>query len=156
VSERDQQTQEDRPDRGAPRTGRRIATAIFWVFAVYIVAVGFWSITPQVFRPEVTDVPAARSCAEGIESLRAELVARASERLAWVGATDASSVRRWLDDWDRRHAALAARCRGPGAAPHAALARMRHRTESSLHRFDRELEPLDREIDRGLRSLTDH
>ena len=134
----------------APRVGRRIATLIFWCAAIYVCGAGVVSITSQVFWPEETAWET--SCADGIGELESELLARASENVAGGGLTaNDADLRRWLRDWDLRHATLSERCDGPGKDAHVAIGKLRHRVEAMLRRFDREHAPLVREIERGVR-----
>ena len=144
----------DRRGRGKPgsgaRLGRRIALAVFWVAAVYMGIVGFYSITTQVFWPERANAWDAR-CEPGLRELEAELRARSAEHLAGQGSqADVRAMRRWLTDWDARHTTLEDRCEGPGADAHAALATLRHRLDALLVRYDRDNASLMRRIDQGL------
>lgn len=149
----------DRRGRGKPmsgaRIGRRIALGIFWLGALYMGTVGFYSITSQVFWPERADAWDV-GCAEGLEQLEAELRARISEHMASAGSeADVVALRRWLRDWDARHTALGDRCEEDGEDAHAALATLRHRLDVLMVRYDRDHASLVRRIDRGLSSLSE-
>lgn len=142
--------------RSAPRMGRRLATLVFWIAALYVGTVGFYSITRQVFWPEKSSDWEA-GCAEGIRTLESELLSRASQVVAGGGAADSQAARRrWLEDWDARHQALDDRCEGAGAEAHADLARLRYRVATLIERFERDEAPLVREIDRNLSRATTH
>lgn len=138
----------------AARIGRRVGALVFWVGAVYLAIVGFYSIIPQVFFPKSSyEQPAGATCEDGVTALRGELLARAGQRVSGGGvAEDETSLRRWLDDWDDRYAAVGDGCEGSAGEAWAALGRLRHRTEITLRRFDEEQAPLVREIDRRLRA----
>ncbi len=141
-------------DRGkAARVGRAIATGLFWISALYLAAVGFWSIPRQVFGPQAAAQAPADDCASGISLLRSEMHARAAEYVAEGGVVNLAEVRRWLESWDRRHAALAPLCDGAGSEAHRLLGVMRHRTEDALRRHAREQAPLERALARELRTL---
>jgi hypothetical protein len=139
----------------AARIGRGVASALFWISALYLAAVGFWSIPRQVFGPQASPAPPATSCERGLDDLRSEMRARAAEHVAEGGAVDLDEVRRWLESWDRRHAALAPVCDGAGSEAHRVLGVMRHRTEDALRRNAREQAPLERALARALDRLPD-
>ncbi len=139
---------------GAPLIGRRIATGLFWVCALYLAGVGFYSIPMQIWNPDTAAAAPSAQCGEGLSELRAELLSRAGERITAGGGNDPSELDAWFHDWDRRHAAMATPCASSGEELHAQLDRMRQGIEMSLRRFDREQAPVNREIDRGLRNLS--
>ena len=138
----------------APRIGRRIATGLFWVGALYLAGVGFYSIPMQVWNPDTASAAPSAQCGEGLSALRAELLSHTGEYIAAGGGNDPGELDAWFLDWDRRHAAMSAPCAGSGEDLHAQLDRMRQGLEMSLRRFDREQAPVNREIDRGLRTLS--
>jgi len=132
--------------------GRRIAIGIFWLCLAYIVAVGFYSVPVQVFRPDKGGAIATTPCAAGIRGLEDELLERQASHMRRATAPS-REVASWLEDWDRRHAALSDRCQDSAERPYRALERLRQRVATALVRLDREQSPLARSIDRGLESL---
>lgn len=128
---------------------------LFWVAAIYVGVVGFYSITSQVFWPERASAWQA-SCGEGLGQLEAELRARAGEHIASGGSeADLRAMRRWLQDWDTRHNALSDRCEDAAEDAHAALGTLRHRLDVLLVRYDRDHASLVRRIDRGLSRISE-
>jgi hypothetical protein len=127
---------------------------IFWVAALYVAGVGFYSIPMQVFAPEASAEAPAADCQSGVAALRAELLARASQHVAGAGIDEDDTLRGFFEDWDRRHAALAPLCDGPGERAHTNASRMRHRVEDALRRFTREQAPINHAIDEELRELS--
>lgn len=134
--------------------GRRIATGIFWVLTLYMAAVGFYSIIPQVFAPQAAawaDEAVPDGCGEGLGDLKSELLARASARVAAGGIDDdGRSLERWLRSWDERYLALGSRCEGEAESAHEALGQLRDRTGTALQRFDDEQAALAHRIDRAI------
>lgn len=120
---------------------------VFWCAALYTCVLGFASITRQVFWPETTAWEA--ECGEGIASLEAELLARASVEVAAGGVRSSErTLGTWLRDWDARHATLRERCTGNQERAHYSLAKLRQRVEAMLQRSAREQAPLVRDIAR--------
>lgn len=140
-----------RPRRRERSVGRLAGLAVFWIGTLYLMAVGFWSLTPPIFFP-TSDAPAPASCVDALRTLKAELSARHAARAAG-GAASAADTRRWLDDWDARYVAAGPACEGAGATPHADLGRLRVRVETSIERIEREQYPLTRRIDHALETL---
>lgn len=143
------------PAKSKPRSlGRRIATAIYWLLAFYIVGVGVYSIVPQVFYPPSVAPPEGTTCSEGLRSLHGELMAMAGDRVA-AGSAHPASQARWMTDFDRRHAGLEARCTGQGHDAWVLLGRLRQRVASTLGRYDAEEGALAREMDDTLAQLAE-
>jgi hypothetical protein len=113
---------------------------------VYIVGVGFVSVIPQVFWPATAEVDPSVSCAEGLRTLQGELLARAADHVGRGGAEEPRSLRPYLEQWDRRHAALEPRCEGDAADAWVRLAQMRGRLQATLERFDAEEGALARDV----------
>jgi hypothetical protein len=126
---------------------------VFWIVALYVAGVGFYSIPGQVFAPEASAAPPAADCGTGVSMLRAELLARASQHVAGAGIDEEDTLRVFFEEWDREHAALAPLCEGVGDRAHAKLSQMRHRVEDALRRFTREQSPLTHTIDEELAKL---
>ena len=133
------------------RLGRRIANLIVIAGLAYLLLSGLFSVIPQIFWPARTEPPPATTCAEGLRDLRAELLARAGERVS-AGGAESDDLDAWLRDWDRRHRGLEARCDGPGADSYFLLGRLRERLESDLHRYEAGEADLDRALTRSLAS----
>jgi hypothetical protein len=142
-----------RPSVDPARIGRRFATLLYWALALYIVAVGVFSIVPQVFWPHTRALAESVTCVDGLTDLRGELLANAGQRVEQGGARP-EALRTWLIDWDARHAALEARCGGQGHDAWVLLGRLRQRLESTLVRFDEEEGSLARDVDSALRGLS--
>lgn len=142
-----------KPERRRRSLGRRIATGIYFAFVAYIVAVGFYSIVPQVFWPRssspVASLPEG-SCTAEIERLEAKLLDEASKHILTRETAGGNPIRAWLLRWDDRYIAVGKRCHGDDARTHELLGRLRHRVEDSLVRHDRLHAPLLREIDHRL------
>jgi hypothetical protein len=143
-----------RSNAGAPRVGRQIANVVVWCGILYMAAVGFATVIPQVFAPEAVAMPGV-SCTEGVIQLRSELLGRGGEQLSGAPLDDTGALRRWLDDWDRRHAGLERVCTGHGARALARLDVLRQQMETTMRRFERDQAPLLHEIDRELNMMTD-
>ncbi|GAB5541874.1 MAG: hypothetical protein RLO52_32560 [Sandaracinaceae bacterium] len=138
-----------RPGRRSRSLGRGIATSIVVAGLVYLCGVGFYSVIPQVFWPERGEAPEGLSCRDGLTDLRGELLSRAGDRVA-SGGGGAESLTRWLDDWDRRHLALEARCDGERHDAWQVLGRLRQRLQGTLERFDAEEGGFARDMDSRL------
>ena len=78
----------------AARAGRRAATLVYWIVAIYAVVAGLASVIPQTFWPDE-----ATSCRSEIEALERDLVARGL-------GNDAA----WQAAWEGRYRAVAPRC----------------------------------------------
>ncbi|MEM1418947.1 MAG: hypothetical protein AAGH15_28900, partial [Myxococcota bacterium] len=118
--------------RRAGRTGRRVALVIYWALMIYIAAVGFISVVPQVFFPEFDpEMAPAGPCPEAYATLREELVEAAADH---VGRENPDALAPLLDRWDDRYAALRDRCDDPGERE----LQLRHRLETTLRRYDRD------------------
>ena len=140
-----------RPTRGrSRRLGRRLALAGVVAPLAYLIVVGLASVVPQVFWPPRGDVDPSISCADGLRSLRGELLSRAGERVAAGGGTDGEALRRWLRRWDLSHRALEARCTGPERRAWRLLGQLRQRLQGTLERFDAEEGELARALDHSL------
>jgi hypothetical protein len=133
------ETQQKRPT-GAALIGRRVASAFYWVVAVYIIGAGFISVIPQVFWPaEALGVaPEERpDCAVSLAELRTDVLREAGSRARDPGA---DPDRPFLEGWDERYRALEAPC---GDLPaYALLARLRYGVEEHIQRFETEQAPL--------------
>ena len=71
---------------------------------IYIAAVGFISVVPQVFFPEFDpEMAPAGPCPEAYATLREELVEAAADH---VGRENPDALAPLLDRWDDRYAAL--------------------------------------------------
>ncbi|MEO0321901.1 MAG: hypothetical protein AAF447_03020 [Myxococcota bacterium] len=117
--------------RRAARAGRRVALAIYWALMIYITAVGFLSVVPQVFFPEADAALAPTGpCPAAFTTLREELVTAAERH---VGRRE-QELDPLLQRWDDRYAALRLRCDDPGERE----LQLRHRLETTLRRYDRD------------------
>lgn len=102
---------------------------------VYVIVVAFVSISEQAFAPPSpasVRAMAAVGCDEGASTLAHDL--RAHARAHVEGASRPADIA-FFDAWDLRWKALAARCT---EKKFTSLARLRHRIEITLRRFDRE------------------
>lgn len=133
---------------GSRSVGRAIATTLVVALLAYLVGVGFYSVVPALFWPETDDVAGDPTCVEGLGDLRAELFARAGERVA-SGGGDRDALRSWLQGWDRRHLALEARCEDRHDSWRL-LGRLRQRVQGTLDRFDAHERELARDLDHTL------
>jgi hypothetical protein len=124
---------------------------------IYASTAGLISILPQVFWPDHSSWAAGavpEHCATGLRQLKAELLTRASDRVAMAGHPDAASLDRWLRGWDDRYIALEKHCEaGPEGRAHATLGRLRHHTGTFLRKFDREEGRIARQLNRELQAL---
>jgi hypothetical protein len=129
-----------RPPSRAALIGRRIASAIYWIVAIYVIGAGFASVIPQVFWPAHAHgiAPEARvDCAAGMLDLRTDLLRDAADRTRHLGAEPRGP---FLEGWDERYRALEAPC---GDLPsYSLLARLRYGVEEHLLRFETEQAPL--------------
>lgn len=138
-----------RDGRGRSRSiGRAIATSLVVALLAYLIGVGFYSVVPTLFWPETIEVAEDVSCADGLADLRAELFARAGDRVA-SGGGERDALRSWLRGWDRRHLAFEARCEDQHDAWQL-LGRLRQRVQGTLERFDAHERELARDLDRTL------
>ena len=127
-----------------------IAVAIFWAACLYMVAVGFVSVSSAVFWPVAGESPAR--CADELGELKAELLADASARVARGGTIDDhGALRAFLARWDARHHAAAEPCAAQHLArAHADLGRLRHGMETVIRHLDRTQAPLAAAVDEAL------
>lgn len=121
--------------------GRKIALAVYWALAVFLVAVGYLSVVPQVFWPKYP-ASAARAmpedCHQGVRLLRDELSARSADFARRGGIDGEDAIDRWLRSWDDRHHAMSPRCRGAEREAWREAARLRHRIDATLRRNHRD------------------
>ncbi len=107
-----------------------MALAIYWALMIYIAAVGFYSVVPQVFFPEADPALAPEGpCPTAFATLRDELV-EAAERHVGRRPQELGPL---LERWDARYAALRQRCDDPGERE----LQLRHRLETTLRHYDR-------------------
>ncbi len=129
--------------------GRRIATGLYWVVAVYVISAGFISVIPQVFWPAeasgIDRADPAFGCSDALRELRSDLLRGAADR---TRDPSLDSGAPFLEDWDQRYRALEAPC---GARhSYALLARLRYGVEEHFLRFEAELAPLAAETLRAI------
>lgn len=136
------------PSPDAARIGRRIATACYWLLAVFVIGSGIRSAVPQIFWPEasVTQVSAPEGCDDALGRLDADIRAGVRAHLDGTGRFTSDD----FTTWDRRFLALHDACHTHPA--YAALHRARHALETEVERFDDEVAPLAREVERELAS----
>jgi hypothetical protein len=118
-----------------PSVGRRVGLAVYLAGLAYVIVVAFVSISQQVFAPPSAasvQAMAAVGCDDGASDLAHDLRAHAR---AHVEGTSRPADLAFFDAWDLRFHALAARCT---EKKFTSLARLRHRIEITLRRFDRE------------------
>ncbi len=134
-----------------PRRGlyRRVAGAFFASAIVYLIAVGLFSVIPQIFWPEHSELPEDVTCRAGLDELRGELLGYSAARVR--DPADQTAPAPFFVGWDDRHVALMARC-APGEERDAweLLGRMRQRVQGTLERYDREEAELARAMDSTL------
>ncbi len=117
--------------------GRWLAISIYAVLFAYLAVVGFASVIPQVFWPEVDD-SFDLECADGLQLLRHEVDELKMSYVA-TNETDPTALRHALESWDLRLNALAKRCDEDRVHT---LNQYRHRVELGLERYMREDAPL--------------
>lgn len=135
--------------RSGRRLGRRIATVIVVSGIAYLIGVGLISVIPQIFYPPAASLPDDLTCADVLADLREELLSRAGAHIERGGSESSGELRAWLDDWDRRHSGIDARCEGSERERWERLDRLRRRLQGTLERFDREEGELARETNRA-------
>jgi hypothetical protein len=134
-------------NRAHSSLGRRIATYVLIGGVLYLIAVSYVSVVPQVFWPKLDALDPAVECTDGLYDLRGELLSRAGDHISNGGATGDPGALAWLARWDRRHMAIESRCSGGERDAWRALGGMRERLESTLRRFDGAEGALARDID---------
>lgn len=120
--------------RRAGRIGRRAALALYWTLLLYLAVVGFTSVIPQVFFPEVDETARAelpQDCAAAIAVQHEAL----EEFAMAVTGRDTNNPEFW-QSWDRRHNALGTDCGGDERF--GRLETLRYHFENSLQRLERE------------------
>jgi len=132
--------------RRAGRIGRRVALAVYWTLLLYLAVVGFYSVTPQVFAPDIdedarTELPEA--CDPALRLLHEQLREHAA-RTMHRGHDERDFWRRW----DARYDALSVDCHGEPT--YGDVGQLRHRLQTTLQRFQREDGALSREVERLL------
>lgn len=137
-----------RDRRGRKSLGRRIATVVVSLAILYLVGVGLASVIPQVFWPDRVALDPSLTCAEGLREMRAELLARSSDRVASLGAQE--DLTPFFARWDERHVALEPRCSGSELDAWELLGRLRQRVDDTLERVDDEEGDLARRMDNTL------
>ena len=134
--------------------GRSIALGVYWALALYMVAVGFYSVTPQVFWPRSTAADIAETpdnCREAIRGLFHELHRRAGTYVAKGGTWGRGlSDQPWWPHWDARYLAAGPICEETDPDPYTNLGRLRHRVEIQLRQVDRRQARLSHEINEAL------
>lgn len=135
------------PVQRAGRLGRRVATAVYLVGLVYIIAVGFATVIPQVFWPSPATAAAAPEgdCSTALGTLEDALLEETGRR---GGRRLAEPLEPFFRSWDDRYFALGARC--SEARGYEDLAKLRYRLETTMRRFHREDGALIQKVDRAL------
>jgi hypothetical protein len=100
------------------------------------------SIIPQIFWPggAAAGAGTATDCTESLRTLRKELLARASERIARPHEEPMDAQLVFFERWDERHFAARASCERDEKA-WTELSRLRHGMQALLDRFQREQSP---------------
>ncbi len=130
--------------RRAGRLGRNIATFAYLGGLLYIIAVGFATVVPQVFWPQGAAAAPSEDCRSALRTLQDELLAQGGQAFGGDEAADAD----FFHQWDGTFIALRDRC--GDADGYQELERLRFRLESTLRRFEREDRKL---IERAQRAL---
>jgi len=131
--------------------GRRVALGLYLSVLVYITAVAFASVVPQVFWPEPSPAAVAAApadCGEALRTLEQALLERSSRVLSTASpANPEDGIEAFFHTWDDDYLALAARCRGE---TYHSLGRLRYQLEITLRRYEREDARLAREVAAGI------
>jgi hypothetical protein len=110
--------------RPGERTGRRLGIGLFWLLAVYMIGMSAASIIPSLYWPASAPRPdalAVELCAERIQSLKRELLAKVADT---VRHGRVAGLERWLLAWDERSLTLGGGC-GPFEPARMDLLRLR-------------------------------
>lgn len=145
-------TEKKKAEKGS--LGRKIALSVYSVALVYLIMVGFTSVIPAVFWPEVEQDSTRLSsdCATGLGELYMEIRRYAGEIAAKPDAApDVRAQQRFFKDWDGRLAAYALRCDEDACTK---LNRYRHKTELSLRRLQTEDRRLAEAVEASLSTIS--
>ncbi|MDD9935277.1 MAG: hypothetical protein OXT09_16820 [Myxococcales bacterium] len=123
-------------DPSAPKIGRRLGIAIFWLLAAYVIGMSSISVISALYWPDSAPHPSGAGvglCATEIRELEQELVSHTTD---YLGRRDIRGMEAWLQQWDRRFLALA----GCGALEPARreLGELRTEMERLLERYGRD------------------
>jgi len=130
--------------RRAGRLGRNIATFVYLGGLLYIVAVGFATVVPQVFWPQSASAAPTEDCQTALQTLHSSLLTQGERAFGGDEAVSAD----FFHQWDGTFIALGDRC--GDADGYRELERLRHRLESTLRRFEREDRKLIERAERAL------
>ncbi|MEM6955020.1 MAG: hypothetical protein AAF411_30640 [Myxococcota bacterium] len=137
----------------AGRIGRKVALSVYWAGLVYMFIVGFATVIPQAFFPDVPESPrtAELSCDEALSNLRSSLVAAGRERMPPPPPqVTVEPFGLFLQSWDAQLIGIRERC---GDAPgYDDLERFRYRYETTVRRFARTDGVLIQRVDTALGS----
>ncbi len=150
----DRRRPEDHPTEGGAqgvaggRLGRRIGAGVFWILALYLIVVAFYSIVPQVFAESSapSGVAGGGQCREALGGLRDALVDGLADHVR--SGVRGDPDRAWLARWDARFAQMEPGCRGPKLEEAVSLlGRLRQRVGRHAVRFDRDVAPALRRLE---------
>lgn len=112
---------------------RSFLLTLYWGLLLYLCAVGFVSVVPQVFATPKGDEASARCDRAALRAMHDDLRRGGAGVLSEL-SPESGKDRVWLVAWDRQALAMRGSCQGEALEELTWLMRLRYRLDESLQR----------------------